>query len=184
MYLLLWNMLEQTWACTYHYSMLSLILPEIFWVVVELNEMGSVVFKQAPSFKLFLFFQTGSCCVALAGLELMVILLSPPLECWNHRHVTPCPAWGFTLISIVASLYSHQQYRRVPVFPHLHLHLLFVVVFIIATDCAKMESRYSFNFHFPNGHRYWIFSHILIDLCYLFISFLRTVCSSFYFPIY
>jgi hypothetical protein len=40
--------------------------------------------------RIYIFFETGSCCVAQADLKLS-ILLPQPSECWDHRYVLPYP---------------------------------------------------------------------------------------------
>jgi hypothetical protein len=45
----------------------------------------NVYFLFAWGYFCFCFFETGSCCVAQAGL-LLLILQTQPLECWNYSH--------------------------------------------------------------------------------------------------
>ena len=47
-------------------------------------------------------------------------------------------------------LHSHQHYMRVPVFPHLHQHL--VLSFFSPSSGGKMASPYGFNLHLPDDY--------------------------------
>jgi hypothetical protein len=52
--------------------------------------LDSLFLFSLPFFSFFL--SVGSCYVAWGGLEL-VILLPLPTNCWDYRHIPPCPAF-------------------------------------------------------------------------------------------
>jgi hypothetical protein len=76
---------------------LNHVLPDVCVLVAFPVTRITGVYHQCLDF----FLKTGSCCVAQAGFEL-VILLPHPSKCWDYRQVPPCPT--FTDTSLRATM--------------------------------------------------------------------------------
>jgi hypothetical protein len=54
---------------------------QLFFLIANKNMIMSLLF-------FFFFFETGSCQIAQAGFDLVILLPQPP-ECWDYRHAPP-----------------------------------------------------------------------------------------------